>query len=359
MIVDSNLVINVLEPLPAFSLITNDPIIPSSIRLASSTDVTKIVIGIVNQDYLSVGFQAVHFITEGEIINPSWNWNISSGKDLYCDPTGKITQHFDPSVSNTIQKIGEILTPTIIMVNIGPVISGQSNYNPPGNSGHAGATGPTGPFGQVGPTGPFGASVTGPIGHTGPTGINGLSVVGPTGPSVTGPTGATGPVGINGLSVTGPTGPSVTGPTGTRGSIGIVGPTGPGIGATGPTGPTGASITGPIGPVGYTGPTGLSITGTTGPQGIQGPASPDTFLKIRTTTQSTIVGGDAQLPSTPKGDFIFGRAVVYYLNGTTTLIVEIDGISLFTDINGNSFCRLQPEDALQFNGNSLVVSYLE
>lgn len=228
MIIDNNLELNVLEPLTAFSLITNDSVVPSAIRLASSTDVTKIVIGIVNQNYLSLGFQLVHFITAGEIINPGWNWDISHGKDLYCDPTGHITQHADVSISNTVQKIGEILTPTTILINITAIVSIPAA--PVGPTGPGGATGPTGPnHGATGPTGATGAGTTGSgFYSTGPTG--------PFGASVTGPTGAIGPTGINGLSVLGPTGPTGSGAIGPTGHVG---PTGPGVGATGPTGPVG------------------------------------------------------------------------------------------------------------------------
>lgn len=228
MIIDNNLELNVLEPLPAFSLITNDSVVPSAIRLASSTDVTKIVIGIVNQNYLSLGFQLVHFITAGEIINPAWHWDIALGKDLYCDPAGRITQHASVSIANTIQKVGEILTPTTILINIVAIVSVPAA--------------PTGPTGSSGPTGPTGANhgVTGPTGATGAgTSGSGFFATGPTGPfgaSVTGPKGATGPTGINGLSVIGPTGPTGSGATGPTGHIG---PTGPGMGATGPTGPIG------------------------------------------------------------------------------------------------------------------------
>lgn len=285
---------------------------PGVVGAASSADVERRAIGLVLNDAI-VG-DSVQIITHGIVVNQDWNWSFDDGKDLYCGPTGELTQT-QPTTLNVAQKMGSILSATSIALSIdlfdtrtgptgatgpqgavGPTGAASNVRGPTGPDGAVGPTGPsvTGPGSTVpGPTGPTGATgAAGPTGQRGPTGAQGLSISGPTGPAstVAGPTGPTGASGTSGgIGATGPqgvpgptgprgtTGPSGTGPTGPTGS-GATGPTGPGSTVAGPTGPTGSGPTGPTGAAstvaGPTGPTGAAgTTGTAGPTGPTGPAS--------------------------------------------------------------------------------------
>lgn len=278
----------VIEPLPLYAVVTGDNTIAAGLRLASSSDVTKQALGIALGPYASSGSpQPVDLISDGVLIDVTWTWDPASGRDLYYDGTGQLTQTV-PANLNLRTRVATIINATTIYVAIDRVATGtivNVTSTPTGPTGARGLTGPTGGQGQIGLVGPRG--LTGPTGNgpTGSTGPTGPSVTGPTGAdsSVTGPTGPEAPTGPTGPSVTGPTGaPStVTGPTGT---VGGTGPTGPGLtgptgltGATGPTGtagPTGVNglkgPTGPIGLIGVTGPTGPRVTGPTGGNGPTG-----------------------------------------------------------------------------------------
>jgi hypothetical protein len=180
----------VLESLPKFSLVAADTTVVDGLRLASSTDVNKIAIGLVDQDW-SAGAATVTVLTYGQVQNPDWSWDISLGRELYCGPTGGLVQGFSVS-DNVAQKIGTVLSATTILLDLDLIVLAK------------GPIGPTGPRGAQGYPGARGL----PGGPTGPTGVHG-----PTGPSVTGPAGSTGSIGS-----TGPTG--TAGPTGPQGSTG-------------------------------------------------------------------------------------------------------------------------------------------
>ena len=146
-----------------------------------------------------------------------------------------------------------------------------------------------------------------PIRAVGPTGATGPT--GPTGPQgATGATGATGPRGATGA--TGATGPQ--GPQGVAGATGATGPQGP----QGVAGATGA--TGPQGPQGVAG-----ATGATGPQGPQGVAG----------------ATGATGPQGPTGPGIAGAYAYIYNQGTVQ--------------------SLEPEEAVAFNNNGLIVGNIQ
>jgi len=180
----------VLEPIPRFSCVAVDVAEVDGLRLASSTDVQKIAFGLVTQD-VALGRVIVTVITYGQVDNPAWSWNVANGRELYCGANGELVQ--DVVISNNVmQKVGTILTPSSILVDIDFIVKAK------------GPTGPSGPRGSQGFPGPRGS----PGGPTGPAGLNG-----PTGPSLTGPKGPTGPTGN-------------LGPTGPRGATGSMGPVG-------------------------------------------------------------------------------------------------------------------------------------
>ena len=178
----------VLEPIPAFSCVTVDPATIDGLRLASSGDRRKIVIGVTDQSY-SVGVTQVKLISYGEVTNPAWNWKVGLGRELYCGATGEIIQ---ATVTNNVtQHLGFILDAKTALIDLSSIIKAQGPAGPQGERGNQGFPGPRGaPGGPTGPTGeagPVGVGVTGPTGWTGPTG-----------PGVTGPTGVPGPVGASG-----------------------------------------------------------------------------------------------------------------------------------------------------------------
>jgi hypothetical protein len=82
----------------------------------SSTDTARTIIGI-TQEALFVG-EVGTFITKGYITNPFWNWTQPAGTYLYSDPTGQITT--DVPQIGAFQRIGQITSPTAILVDIGP-----------------------------------------------------------------------------------------------------------------------------------------------------------------------------------------------------------------------------------------------
>ena len=368
---------NVLESLPQYAVVTGSPSVPNGLRLASSSDVTKQALALVLDSYAAGTGQSVTLIASGTVTDLSWSWDVSLGRDLYYNGFGELTQT-PPGNLLVATRVGQIVNPTTIIVDIDRAATGTVNQytiTPTGPTGPRGVTGPTGVQGQVGVrgptgfTGPTGLSITGPTGPgitgpsvTGPTGAastvtgpTGPSVTGPTGPSVTGPTGAastvTGPTGPSGASgVTGPTGftgPSVTGPTGAVGATGVTGPTGSNglIGPTGPngligaTGPTGTGATGPTGtvgptgpsggPTGTTGPTGPSITGPTGTKGATGPTGPIGLAG------GNGLAGDVG-PTGPTGP---AAALSNYLGGSYSTLIDSTGLSTtLTTFNPNIPC---------------------
>ena len=110
---------NVLEPIPKFFLVTGDPHSQESLRLASSTDVNRLAFGIVVADYPIANTVDVLIITYGVIEYHGWDWDVNLGKELYCGPTGEFVQAIIPS-DNAIQKVGTVLGPTTILLDIVP-----------------------------------------------------------------------------------------------------------------------------------------------------------------------------------------------------------------------------------------------
>lgn len=185
----------VLEPLPKFTCVAADSAVVDGLRLASSTDVSKIAFGLVVQDW-PAGAATVTVLTYGPVENSEWSWDISLGRELYCGPNGELVQGEVVS-DNVMQKVGTILSATEILLDLDFIVKSR------------GPTGPSGPRGAQGYPGPGGVNGT-PGGPTGPTGD-----AGPQGDSVTGPTGSQGDAGPQGgEGPAGPTGP--TGPVGTR-----------------------------------------------------------------------------------------------------------------------------------------------
>jgi hypothetical protein len=176
---------NVLESIPAFSCVSVDSSSIDGLTLASSTDSKKMSFGVVDRSYVA-GLRDVRVIYDGEITNPEWSWDITKGRELYCGPSGELTQ--SSIDNNVLQNVATIISSDTILVNVNAIIKARGPAGPAGKQGPQGFPGPrglpggpTGPAGEAGPTGP---AVTGPAGPTGPVGS-----------SVTGPAGPTGPVG--------------------------------------------------------------------------------------------------------------------------------------------------------------------
>lgn len=176
---------NVLESIPALSCVALDASMFQGLRLASSADVNRQPVGLIQKSY-APGLNVIEIITYGTIQNDSWSWNLENGRDVYCGASGELTQE------RTSVFVGKILTPSSIFLDlsyIGTVKGPTGPKGAPGPQGFPGPRGmPGGPTGPQGVQGPVGAN--GPAGPTGPTGPTGFGV-----PGAPGPTGPQGPVG--------------------------------------------------------------------------------------------------------------------------------------------------------------------
>lgn len=174
--------------------------------------------------------ESVRIVTSGLLSSDSWNWDLSLGRDLFCDGTGNLTQEDPtPDASLLTRRVATIISPTSIVVSLDTY-----TLEPP-------AAGPTGPSGSNGATilnnitGPGAGQWTGPS-EPDPTQVPPSSSVGSDGDFyfgrvtdnlnqhygkvfVFGPKATTWDTGdlLNNPGPTGPTGPtglSITGPTG-------------------------------------------------------------------------------------------------------------------------------------------------
>jgi len=124
------------EPIPAFYAITN--IGDGTVLLANGTVNSLRPVGISLTN--AIPGDPIDIVTHGILFNDQWNWDVSTGKkDLYCGSAGVLFQG-DVSFSNGVSRVGSILSPQTILVNIDLyTISG----------GGAGPTGPSGPPGTA------------------------------------------------------------------------------------------------------------------------------------------------------------------------------------------------------------------
>ena len=101
-----------LEYIPAFYLVCNKG--PEQIGVASNTDTTRSIIGMVREDMYPGEVQA--YVAQGYVTNPAWNWSQAPATPLFCGPTGEITTTVPQQGS--LQRVGEIVSPTVIYLNI-------------------------------------------------------------------------------------------------------------------------------------------------------------------------------------------------------------------------------------------------
>lgn len=104
------------EPLPAFSLVTHDS--TGLIKLADSSVHNRPAIGMVQEDFYAN--ETGIYTSQGYIHNEQWAWTDEPGTPLFLGENGTITT--TPSQYHTIQQIGEIVTATMIRLNINPYI---------------------------------------------------------------------------------------------------------------------------------------------------------------------------------------------------------------------------------------------
>ena len=105
------------EPIPAFYLIAHGET-PGTIRLADTSTHGRQAVGLVQEDFYK-GEGGI-YTTQGYINNEQWNWTEAPGTQLFLGNNGEIVT--DPSQYHTIQSVGEIVTPTMIRLDIGPSI---------------------------------------------------------------------------------------------------------------------------------------------------------------------------------------------------------------------------------------------
>ena len=132
------------EPVPQFYCVTN--LGNDTIGLADGAMASKRAIGVA--DIPAAVGQAVTYVADGLLYSDSWNWNVALGKDLFCGRTGELIQG-EPVGSGTLsQKIGTIIGPKTILIQIDLFGAGGQ-----------------GGIGDTGPRGPTGANGTTPIVH--------------------------------------------------------------------------------------------------------------------------------------------------------------------------------------------------
>ena len=260
------------EIIPALSCVAN--VGDDTAILASDTDVDKRPIGLTTVDAL-IG-EAVDVVTNGIVYSDQWDWNIALGKDVYCGPTGELVQGPSADVLGAKIRVGTILSPTSILVDVdlyGTIASG-----PTGLSGYSGTNGASGYSGTNGASGYSGVSTSGysgfsgAIGSTGSSGYSGVNGVGASGYS-----------GVDAVGTSGYSGVGTSGYSGVDGAVGTSGYSGVGTtGASGYSGVDGAGssgysgVDGAVGTSGYSGvdgavgTSGYSGVGTTGASGYSG-----------------------------------------------------------------------------------------
>lgn len=109
--------VKAMEPLPAFSMVARDPNGDdgASVRLASSSNTGLYTIGMVQEDF---GAEEQGIITQqGYVANEQWNWVDAPGSPLYLGVNGTITT--TAPQTGLLQRIGEIVSPRMIYLNIG------------------------------------------------------------------------------------------------------------------------------------------------------------------------------------------------------------------------------------------------
>lgn len=85
------------------------------IGFASSNDQDGKIVGIA-REALFTGEMGT-YVSQGVVVNPAWNWTELAGTGLFCDATGQVTT--DVPQSGAFQRIGQIISPTSILVEIG------------------------------------------------------------------------------------------------------------------------------------------------------------------------------------------------------------------------------------------------
>lgn len=108
------------EPIPAFSLVTYDATAADEavIKAADSQDRGHYAIGIVQEDFWT---DETGIITQhGYVYNEQWNFTDAPGSLLFLGRDGNIT--VDPAQTGVIQRVGEVVSPQCIRLEIQPAI---------------------------------------------------------------------------------------------------------------------------------------------------------------------------------------------------------------------------------------------
>ena len=103
-----------IEPIPTFHLVAFEQ--PNEIRLASYSDPTKPIVGIVTEDF--VQGEVGRYVTQGVIANTGWNFTEPPGTALFTGTSGEVTT----SVPQTgaVQRIGFVLSPMEMYLLVQP-----------------------------------------------------------------------------------------------------------------------------------------------------------------------------------------------------------------------------------------------
>ena len=102
------------EPIPAFSAVTNSG--AGLVSLANGTLPSLRPIGLALVD--ATPGDPVDIVTHGIVYNDQWTWDVSGGeKDLYCGANGELQQG-EVTFTNGAARIGTILGPQTVLVDI-------------------------------------------------------------------------------------------------------------------------------------------------------------------------------------------------------------------------------------------------